>query len=115
MSSPKMTTMFGLSFCAMLTSLSMVRPRVPLPPSHCAQEHRAEGEETDEDHGDRDDVDRRLDRSLRHPSDGMEVAAPQIGEHRPILMPRDEQREDAGSDQREPEIARRFGQEGWPD
>src|SRR5262245_13724444 len=87
MSSPKMTTMFGLSFCAMLTSLSMVLPRIRLPPSHCAQEHRAEGEETDEDHGDRDDIDRRLDRGLGHPGDGMEFAAPQVSERPPILMP----------------------------
>src|SRR5262249_62350622 len=85
----------------------MLQAREPFS-SDRAEQHRAEREETDEDHGDRDEIERRLDRSLLEPGDGLEVASPEVGEYLPVLTRRDEERHDAGSDQRQAEIPGRF-------
>src|SRR5262249_33290897 len=85
----------------------MFQAREPLS-SDRAEQHRPEREETDEDHGDGDEIERRLDRSLLEPGDGLEGASPEVAEYLPVLMRRDEERHDAGSDQRQAEIPGRF-------
>src|SRR5262249_42111713 len=125
MSSPKMTTMFGLFGLLGVFGLSFFAIPTPLQcesesklaamlqaggrySSDRPQQHRAEREEADEDHGDRNEVERRLDRSLLDPGDGFVVGSPEVGEHLSVLMRRDEERHDAGPDQRQSEIPWRF-------
>ncbi len=74
-----------------------------------AEQHGKEGEKTDADEENGDRHDRRLHPLLGDAGDRRERFAPQITKAPPVLPNRNDERQDAARDQRQPQIFRR----GW--
>src|SRR5215813_11022689 len=116
MSSPQMTTMFGLfDDCAIEISFRWSVVSKVLMGLHCStarlsesQQHGKEGEEAYKDEDNGNSRDRCLLSLLGHPRDRGERFAPQVTKRPPVLPNRNEKRQDAARNQREPEVPRRL-------
>src|SRR5262249_16420188 len=72
------------------------------------EQHGKEREKADEDEDNGDGGDRRLLSLLGHPRNRGERFTPQVTKRPPVLPNRNEERQDAARDQREPQVPRRL-------